>query len=695
MATAALGVVGAIGALSVFNALNKTPDTSGIANAQPTQPVAPAATQAKKPNVLLILADDMGWSDIGCYGGEIKTPNIDALAQSGLRFTQFYNSARCCPSRASLLTGLHPHQAGFPDMSGVLSSNAVTLPEALKPAGYNTYMVGKWHLSEQSTPVKRGFDEFYGMLGGFNSFWQEHPYYTRLPADHPTRNYPPGSFYSTNAFGDYAIDFMNQGREANKPWFMYLSFNAAHFPLHAPEDVIEKYEGIYAQGWDKIRESRFARQKQLGLVPQNMQLPPRSIVPRNRFNAQTGWADKQNPAWDSLPADRRGDLARRMAVYAAMVEIMDRNIGRVVAHLKETGEYNNTLIFFLSDNGACAEWDPFGFDKLDSTLNIVHTGADLKKVGTQDSYVSYGSAWANAGDTPWRLYKHYGQEGGIRTPLIVHWPAGLTTKPGALNTQPGAVIDFMPTLLQVSGATYPKERNGESILPMEGTSLVPIMHNQQLAPRELFMEHEGNRMVRDGDWKLVGLSGRPWELYDLAKDPTEMNDLSATDTAHATKLANDWEAWAMRCNVKPKAGMTAPQIANQPLAISCDVTTTAQAGVILAQGGNRLGYALYLRGGKPVFGVRQRGQLYEAVSPDALPAGKVSLEAHLAKDGAMTLMVNGKVVAQGKTPGLIPNQPQDGFTVGEDTQSPVGDYESPSKLNGKVENVKVTPGQED
>ena len=302
----------------------------------------------------------------------------------------------------------------------------------LKPAGYHAYMVGKWHLSEQSTPVMRGFEEFYGMLGGFNTYWQENPYYTRLPADHPKRVYPPGEFYSTNVFGDYALDFMEQGRQSGRPWFLYLAFQAAHFPLGAPEATIEKYEAMYREkGWDAIRADRLARQKKLGLVPANLSLTPRSVVPANFINTQTGWADKDNPAWASLPADRRADLARRMAVYAAAIDIMDQNIGRVVAHLKQTGEWNNTLIFFLSDNGACAEWDPYGFDKLDSPLNILHTGADLKKVGGPDSYVSYGSGWANACDTPWRLYKHYAQEGGIRTPLIVHWPAGLKTQPGA------------------------------------------------------------------------------------------------------------------------------------------------------------------------------------------------------------------------------------------------------------------------
>jgi len=542
-----------------------TPETASPAGSshprgvQPARSAAPSPPGPQRPNVVLILADDLGYSDLGCVGGEISTPNLDALAGNGLRFTRFYNSARCCPSRAGLLTGLHPHQAGFPLMQGMLPAHAVTLPEALKPAGYNAYMVGKWHLSERSTPVMRGFDEFYGMLGGFNSYWQEDPYYTRLPAGRPRREYKPGEFYSTNAFGDYALDFIEEGRRAGMPWFLYLAFNAVHFPLHAPEETIQQYEGMYfTKGWDTIREERLARQKAMGVAPQDLKLTPRSRIPRNWINVQTGWADKQNPAWDSLPADRRADLARRMAVYAAATEIMDRSIGRLVNQLKRTGEFDNTLIFFLSDNGACAEWDPFGFDKLDSTLNILHTGADLKQVGGPDSYVSYGSGWANASNTPWRLYKHYAQEGGICTPLIAHWPAGLKTEPGALSGQPGYITDFMPTLLELCGALYPEERGGRRILPYEGVSLAPVMRGESLPPRILCVEHEGNRMARDGDWKLVALADEPWELYNLATDPAEMRDLSAREPARVQKLSAEWEAWAERCMVNPRTNPPVP-----------------------------------------------------------------------------------------------------------------------------------------
>ncbi len=305
-----------------------------------------AGVDAQRPNILLIMADDMGWSDIGCYGGEIRTPNLNALAAGGVQFTQFYNTGRCCPTRASLMTGLYPHQAGvglmtgdagpqFPGYRGRLSASAMTIPEVLGSAGYQTLMVGKWHLTPKTGPTKRGFEEFYGLVGGGSSFWREQPAYTRLPEGRPRREYPPGKFYSTDAFGDYAVDFLTEARRADeRPWFLYLAFNAPHFPLHAPVEEIAKYEEHYAQGWDEIRQRRLARQKQLGLVASDLELSPRGFIPANLFNHETGWADRTNPAWDSLPADRRADLARRMAVFAGMVDRMDQAIGRVLDDLR-------------------------------------------------------------------------------------------------------------------------------------------------------------------------------------------------------------------------------------------------------------------------------------------------------------------------------------------------------------------------
>lgn len=508
----------------------------------------PAIAEDRRPNILLILADDLGWSDLGCYGGEIATPHIDSLAAGGLKFTQFYNSARCSPTRASILTGLHPHQAGFPNLGGKLPTNAVTLAEVLRPAGYRNTMVGKWHLNENDPPTTRGFDEFYGMLGGYNTFWREDPSYTRWPKDRTKRVYQEGGFYSTDVFADYSVEFIGDRAKDRKPWFQYLAFNAPHFPLHAPEADIVKYEAMYfSKGWDRIREERLGRLKQLGLVPKDLALPSRAVVPANRYNRQNGTNDKEIPAWDSLPENRRRDLARRMAVYAAMVDRMDRSVGLVTNHLKTTRQFDNTVILFLSDNGACAEWDPFGFDINSGAQNVMHEGDDLKNVGMPGSYISYGSGWANACNTPWRLFKHYTQEGGVRTPFIVHWPAGLKAK--GLAQAPGYITDFMPTICELSGAPYPKTFQGKDILPHEGISLVPAMRGEPLAKRPIFIEHEGNRSVREGDWKLLALQSKPWELYQISVDPTETKDLASVDPERVDHLAALWNEWAKRAHV--------------------------------------------------------------------------------------------------------------------------------------------------
>lgn len=676
------------------------------------------AQPAAQPNILLILADDLGWSDLGCYGSEIKTPSIDALAQGGVRFTQFYNTARCCPSRASLLTGLYPHQAGVGAMSndrgeshpgyrGTLQPDTVTLAEVLRTVGYATYMVGKWHLHNQQDvkPTDRGFDEFYGMLGGYNSCWQEKPHYSRWPKDRTARVYTsardgqPGTFYATDVFADYSVDFLADARQKAKPFFLYLAFNAPHFPLHAREADIVRYEPMYfAKGWDVIREERLARLKQLGLVPKQLELTPRSVVPAKSHARPSAYAGEENPAWNTLPEDRRRDLARRMAVYAAMVDRLDQAVGRVVSDLKQHAQLDNTLILFLSDNGACWEWDPLGFDVSSSPRNILHTGDDLKQVGGPESYISYGSAWANAGNTPWRFYKHFSHEGGIRTPLIVQWPARLKAR-GELRSQIGHIMDIMPTLVSVSGAKYPAERNGVKIQPMEGCSLLPALDNQPIARTEpICFEHEGSRAMREGDWKLVSLSGDNWELYNLAVDPAEMQDVIKTEPVKANGLIAAWEAWAKRCHVdlavdrlSRASGFATPQIARQPLSIRCEVNPTSPDGVILAHGGREQGYALHLDQGRPVFSVRIDGELFVAAATTA-PTGPFTLEARLEKDGRMTLAVNGKIVAEGRAPGLIPSQPKDELSIAEDARTAVGDYVAPNPLPGKVENVEIRTG---
>ena len=517
-----------------------------------------AAKPPAKPNVLLVLADDLGYSDLGCYGGEIATPTLDTLAKNGLRFRQFYNGTRCCPSRASLLTGLYPHQAGVGLMNnqtaaagykGFPQPNTVTIAEVLRTAGYHTSMVGKWHLSagpKTPRPTDRGFDEFYGMVGGFNSFFQEDPFYTRLPADRKKREYSKDGFYSTDAFGDYSLDFLAEARRAKKPFFQYLAFNAPHFPLHAKPDDIKAYADTYTKGWDKLRAERHARQIEIGLFPKGTPLSPPS-----EYKARAG-IDRQgtNPAWDTLDADRRADLARRMAVFAAMITCMDRNIGRVVDDLKKNGELDNTLILFLSDNGACAEWDPFGFDESSGPKNTLHTGDARSAMGSAKTYHSYGSGWANAGSTPFRLYKHYCHEGGIRSPFIAHWPAGITAK-GEFRDQPGHIIDVMATCVDLGGAKYPAKVGENAITPMEGASLRPAFADKPLERELLAWEHEKNRAIRVGRWKLVAKTGGAWELYDIEADPVELKNLATTNRGVVTNLAAKWDAWAKRCNVLP------------------------------------------------------------------------------------------------------------------------------------------------
>lgn len=520
------------------------------------------AAEPPRPNILLILADDLGWSDPGCFGGEIRTPNLDALAAGGLRLSQFYTSARCSPTRASLLTGVHPHQAGFPNLSGVLSSRCATIPEVLKPAGYRTFMVGKWHLNGQkSGPVMRGFEEYYGMLGGFDTFWDERPY-SRRPEGRPKRSYPPGGFYATDVFGDYAVDFLETAAADGRPWFFYLAFNAPHFPLHAPEADIARYEPIYAEGWDVIRQRRLERQKELGLVPRDLELPPRSVVPANQYNEQSAYRDKPNPAWDDLPADRRADLARRMSVYAAMVDRLDRNVGRVVETLRRLGQLENTLILFLSDNGACAEWDPFGFDRVSGSENVLHRGEDLRAVGGPGSYISYGSAWASTCNTPWRLYKHYAHEGGLSVPGIVHWPAGLR-RAGEIDARPLHVHDVLPTCLELAGAAYPVDRGGEPLLPLEGRSFADALRGEPEVPRTLTFEHEGHGAVREGRWKLVNLDPGRWELYDLSTDRAERHDLAADHPDVVADLAAKYEAWARRVGLPGRPGVAAKGAADR------------------------------------------------------------------------------------------------------------------------------------
>ena len=503
---------------------------------------------AVRPNILYILADDLGYSDLGCFGGEIDTPQLDSLAAGGIRLTQFYNTGRCCPSRAALLTGQYPHRVGLghmtttdlgqPGYRGVVSPEAVTIAQALKPAGYRSFISGKWHLGTPD-PTQHGFEEFYGTLVSAKRFFDP-SHLIRLPADRQRRSYSKESFYATDAVTDHALDFLKLARQTPKqPWFLYLAYNAPHFPLHAPQKEIEKYADRYHEGWDKLRAERLNRMKKMGVVQANTTLSARSHW-RNYGETKTG----TNPAWNTLASDRRADLARRMAIYAAMVDRLDQQIGRVFADLKTAGEWENTLIIFTSDNGACFEWDPFGFDIVSSNQNILHRGPDLEKMGSAGTFHSVGSGWANASNTPWRLYKHFNHEGGIASPGIMHWPAGISAKPGSLWHRPAHIIDLLPTALAAAQTGY------RGALSLPGKDLVQQLSDPNEV-RTLFFEHQGNRAVRRGNWKLVALDDQAWELYDITKDRIEMNDLSSRYPELVKELSAAWQRWGKANFVTP------------------------------------------------------------------------------------------------------------------------------------------------
>ena len=504
----------------------------------------------KRPNILLILADDLGYSDIGCYGGEISTPNIDKIAKNGVRFTQFYNAARCCPTRASLLTGLYPHQAGIGDMVyrnqggaylGYLNNSTVTLAEVLKEAGYKTLMSGKWHVGhkeEAQWPSNRGFDRFYGIHTHVDSYYKvleaAEVYLDgkiHIPAsDIPVNDMNPGQeWYTTDVFTDYAVKFIDEASKTEQPFFMYLAYNAPHWPLEAPIKDVEKYRGKYRLGWDKLREEKFIRMKKIGIIPPNEILPP-----------------SENTKWDTLSDDVKMEMAFRREIYAAQIDRLDQNIGRVIHHLEKTGKLNSTMIIFLSDNGCSSEEGMFGFNWPDFKKGNFK---DWEKLSNRS--VSQGQAWANASNTPFRLYKKWVHEGGIATPFIVKWPDVIKNR-GSMNNNVGHVIDIMPTLCEVAGIKYPEVYKGCEIKPNEGISLVGVLKGERLSDkRELYWSHEGNNAVRIGDWKMVMRNeNKKWAMYDFSKSRSETVDLSSVYTDKVDSLKFKYERWAERCGVK-------------------------------------------------------------------------------------------------------------------------------------------------
>ena len=532
-----------------------------------------------RPNIILIMADDMGYSDIGYYGGEIKTPNLDKLAYNGLRFTQFYNTSRCCPTRASLLTGLYPHQAGIGHMTdaghdleaykGDLSNQAVTIAEVLKLNGYATYMTGKWHVTpftdpdgpKHNWPRQRGFDRFFGTIIGAGSFYDPNT------LTEENTQIPPGEdFYYTDAISNRAVDYIQQ-HDQEDPYFLYVAYTAAHWPMHALPEDITKYEGVYNRGWDVIRQERYDRMIKMGLIKKDWAMS-------GRDPDSHPWTEEEMKKW----------RIRCMEVYAAMVDNMDQGIGRIVHALEQKGELDNTLIFYLQDNGACEE--PIGIEEVfDSERHeklerkpmrpdelqlrmfpeYTRDGKPLRMgigvmPGPADTYIAYGLPWANASNTPFRLYKHWVHEGGISTPLIVHWPKGIEST-NELRDQPGHLIDIMATCVDAAEAQYPEEYQGHEIIPMEGRSLLPAFANLPIDREALFWEHEGNRAIRMGKWKLVarawtdsecGRSGlNKWELYDLDADRTELNNLASQYPDRVKAMSASWVEWAQRLHVLP------------------------------------------------------------------------------------------------------------------------------------------------
>ena len=706
---------------------------------------SPAAPAAAKPNILVILADDIGWSDLGCYGSEIATPNLDALARNGLRFTQFYNTARCCPTRASLLTGLHPHQAGVGHMTdtkpvsdgyaGNLNDRCVTLPEALKPAGYRSFMAGKWHVARRiapggpmdTWPMQRGFDQFYGTLAGAGSYFDPgtlcrgNTFIT--PLNDPLYN--PAAFYYTDAIADNAAAFIREHlrQRPGQPFFGYVAFTAAHWPLHAPAEDVAAQKGRYDAGYEPVRAARFARQKQTGLIDPNWPLSP--LAGR--------WNTLSNTAWE----------ARCMEVYAAQVHRMDLGVGRIVEELKRLGQLDNTLILYLQDNGACAEnigrginskpaaaagLAPMGPDTLQTNTRPPMQTRDGRPLrsgpqvmpGPADTYISYGQGWANVSSTPFREYKHWTHEGGIGTPLIVHWPAGIPpARRNALVPQPGQLPDIMATCLEAAGAQYPAQFNGRKITPLQGTSLLPAFAGKPVERDGLFWEHEGNRAVRDGQWKLVAKGpGGPWELYDMTADRTEMNDLASRHPERVKTLAAKWQAWAARSSVLPwpwntssnrslstatrfdlapgasLPGAEAPNYINRPFTVTARIATPGRQGVLAAQGGRAHGWALFFQEGALRFAINRSGSLEDFTSGDPAFATAKTITATLDATAALSLAADGRVILSSPTAGFPSVYPVDGLQVGRDVGGAVGPYATPFAFTGEISGVLIELGPE-
>lgn len=498
-----------------------------------------SVSAAEKPNIILVLVDDMGFSDLGSYGGEIETPVLDKMAKEGLRFKQFYTTGRCCPSRASLLTGLYQHQAGvghmqkdegLPGYRGRLVSRAVTLGEVLNTAGYHTFTTGKWHVGNDRPywPIDRGFDRSYVCPEGAGFYFNPNvnKVERRIVEDDKvifdkTKN-PPKDWYSTDVWVDKGLEYIAEAQAKKEPFFWYLAHNAPHFPLKAKPEDIAKYRGRYKEGWDKLRETRYQNLIKLGIIDESWPLSARS---------------KRVKAWDKLSEKDKDEQDLRMAIYAACLDSVDQNMQRILTQLKKMNALDNTLIVFMSDNGACNEGGIMGSNKLKGKKG---------EPGSLASNVFYGESWANLSSVPFRLFKKNGHEGGIASPLIAYWPKGIKRSlNGSFVEEPTHLIDMMATFVDIAGAEYPAEFNGHKILPMEGVSVAPSFTGKEIErAKPLFFEHEGHKAIRLGKWKLVAVRGKAWELYDMEKDRTELNNLAKTHPEMVDSLKKKWETWA-------------------------------------------------------------------------------------------------------------------------------------------------------
>lgn len=512
----------------------------------------------QKPNIVLIMLDDMGYSDLGCYGGEIETPNIDALAKNGVRFSQFYNSGRCCPTRASMLTGLYPHRSGvghmaskdygFKGYKGEIRPEAATIAENLKAAGYDTWMAGKWHLSinwspkgsKHNWPLQRGFDKFYGSLIAAGSQWNPITLTEGNKDIFPVS--PDEDYYYTEALSSKALQWMDEQKE-EKPFFLYMAYTAPHWPLHARQEVIDKYKKRYLAGYDQLRADRLKKLKAEGLIPGISQVSERNpkVIP---------WKDEKHKEWQ----------ASRMAAYAAMIDQVDTSVGELIAKLKKNGKFENTIILVLSDNGGSALEHPNGLIgstgapwtamryvpvKTRNQQAVISGDVVGLEPGPENTYGGCGAGWANLSNAPFRMFKRFSHEGGVATPLVVHWPAKMKSA-GTITHEVGHVIDLLPTFLDAAGATHLDSIHGKKTLELDGVSLLPTLTEGKPVPeRKIGFEHAGNRAIRSGDWKLVAENGGEWELYNVSKDRVEMNNLAKSSPEkyeEMLKLYNQWAA---------------------------------------------------------------------------------------------------------------------------------------------------------